>query len=166
MAREENIAAQERFAEGVVSGNLDVIDEVMAPDVVDHDPAPFQGPGPEGFKEFFSTLRNAFPDMNIEPEHMTATDDDVAIAYTLTGTHEGEFLGVEPTGRTISIRGVQIARFNEDARIVERWGSSDELGILQQLGATPQEERQEEDKGLMDRVKDAFSGEEERGGRR
>lgn len=165
MSREENIAAQERFAEGVVSGNLDVIDEVMAPDVVDHDPAPLQGPGPEGFKEFFSTLRNAFPDMNIEPEHMTATDDDVAIAYTLTGTHEGEFLGVEPTGRTISVRGVQIARFNEDARIVERWGSSDELGILQQIGAAPQEEGQEEDKGLVDKVKDAFSGEENREGR-
>src|SRR5215212_4732647 len=105
MSREENIAAQERFAEGVVSGNLEVIDEVMAPDVVDHDPAPFQGPGPEGFKEFFEYMRNAFPDLNIEPEHMVATEDDVAIAYTLSDTHEGEFLGVEPTGRQISARG-------------------------------------------------------------
>ncbi len=159
MSREDNIAAQEKFAEGVVSGNLDVIDEVMAPDVVDHDPAPFQGPGPQGFKDFFSTMRSAFPDMNIEPEHMSATDDDVAIAYTLTGTHEGEFLGVEPTGRTISVRGVQIARFNEDARIVERWGSSDELGILQQLNAVQIEvEEQQQDKGLIDKAKDKLTG--------
>ena len=166
MAREENIAAQEKFAEGVVSGNLDVIAEVMAPDVVDHDPAPFQGPGPQGFKDFFSTMRSAFPNMNIEPEHMTATDDDVAIAYTLTGTHEGEFQGVAPTGKTISVRGVQIARFNEDARIVERWGSSDELCILQQLNAMEiKGEGQEEDKGFVDKVKDAFSGEENREGR-
>ncbi len=158
MSREDNIAAQEKFAEGVVSCNLGVIDEVMAPDVVDHDPAPFQGPGPQGFKDFFSTMRSAFPDMNIEPEHMTATDDDVAIAYTLTGTHEGEFLGVEPTGRTISVRGVQIARFNEDAKIVERWGSSDELGILQQLNAVQIEgEDKQQDKGLIDKAKDKLS---------
>ncbi|MGI8859152.1 MAG: ester cyclase [Rubrobacteraceae bacterium] len=159
MAREENMAAQERFAEGVVSGNLDVIDEVMAPDVVDHDPAPFQGPGPQGFKDFFSTMRSAFPDMNIEPEHMTATDDDVAIAYTLTGTHEGEFMGVAPTGKSISVRGVQIARLNEDAKIAERWGSSDELGIFQQLNAVEiKGEEQQQDKGLMDKARDALPG--------
>jgi steroid delta-isomerase-like uncharacterized protein len=154
MSRDDNIAAQERFAEGVVNGNLDVIDEVMADDVVDHDPAPDQGPGPQGFKDFFSNLRNAFPDLNIEPEHMVATDDDVAIAYTLTGTHQGEFLGVEPTGRQVTARGVQIARFR-DGEIVERWGSSDELGILQQLGAVG---GQEEDKGLLDKAKDKLSG--------
>ncbi len=165
MAREENIAAQERFAEGVNSGNFDVFDEVVDPNVVDHDPAPDQGPGPEGYKQFFGTMRAAFPDFEVTPEHMTATDKDVALAYTVTGTHEGEFLGVAPTGRRITARGVQIARFR-DGKMVERWGSSDELSILQQLGATPQQETQEENKGLMDRVKDAFSGEEERGGRR
>src|ERR671933_1878477 len=158
MSREDNIAAQEKFAEGVVNGNLEVIDEVMADDVVDHDPAPDQGPGPEGFKQFFTTLRNAFPDFNIEPERMVATDDDVAIAYTLTGTHEGEFLGVEPKGRTISVRGVKVTRFNADARIVERWGSSDELGILQQLNAVQIEgEEQQQDKGLIDKAKDKLS---------
>jgi len=91
MSREDNIAAQERFAEGVVSGNLDVIDKIMADDVVDHDPAPDQGPGPEGFVQFVTTLRNAFPDFNLEPEHVVATDDDVAIGYTLTGTHQGTY---------------------------------------------------------------------------
>src|SRR5947209_8749754 len=155
MAREENTAAQERFAEGVVNGNLDVIDEVMAPEVVDHDPAPDQGPGPEGFKQFFTNLQNAFPDFNIEPEHMVATDDDVAIAYTLTGTHQGDFLGVAPTDRRISVRGVQIARFS-DGQIVERWGSSDEMGILKQLGAMDGQE-EEQKKGPMDKVKDKLT---------
>lgn len=65
---------------------------------------------------------------------MDATDDDIAIAYTLSGTHKGNFLGVAPTGKRIHARGMQIARF-EDGKIVERWGSSDELGILKQLGA-------------------------------
>ena len=158
MSREDNIAAQERFTEGVVEGNFDVIDEVMSDDVVDHDPAPFQGPGPEGFKEFFRYLHNAFPDLNIEPEHMVATDDDVAVAYTLTGTHRGEFLGVQPTERAIEVRGVQIARFR-DGQIVERWGSSGELGILRQLGEDPTGEEREHDKGLIDKAKDKLSGE-------
>ncbi len=165
MAREENIAAQERFAEGVNSGNFDVFDEVVDPNVDDHDPAPDQGPGPEGYKQLFGTMRAAFPDLEVTPEHMTATDEDVALAYTVTGTHEGEFLGVTPTGRRITARGVQIGRFR-NGKMVERWGSSDELSILQQLGATPQQGTQGEDKGLVDRVRDAISGEEERGERR
>jgi predicted ester cyclase len=105
MARDINIAAQERFAEGVNSGNFDIFDEVVAPDVVDHDPAPEQGPGPEGFKEMFRTMRSAFPDLQVTPEHITATDEDVALAYTITGTHEGEFLGLAPTGSKVTARG-------------------------------------------------------------
>ncbi len=64
---------------------------------------------------------------------MVADDENVAIAYTVTGTHEGDFHGLAPTGKKIKARGVQIARF-DDGRIAERWGSSDELGILKQLG--------------------------------
>lgn len=57
----------------------------------------------------------------------------VCLAYTLTGTHQGEFQGIAPTGRRIEVRGVQIGRF-ENGKIVERWGSTDELGIMRQLG--------------------------------
>lgn len=157
MAQDINIAAQERFAEGVNTGNFDVFDEVVAPDVVDHDPAPEQGPGPEGFKEMFRTMRSAFPDLEVTPEHMTATDDDVALAYTITGTHEGEFLGLAPTGRKVTARGVQIGRF-EDGRLVERWGSSDQLAILQQLGAEPQPGGEAREKKLTDKVRDTLRG--------
>jgi len=89
----------------VNTGNFDVFDEVVSPDVVDHDPAPEQGPGPQGFKDMFATMRSAFPDLKVTPEHMTATEDDVALAYTVTGTHEGDFLGVAPTGRKVMARG-------------------------------------------------------------
>jgi len=155
MARDINIAAQERFAEGVNTGNFDVFDEVVSPDVVDHDPAPEQGPGPQGFKDMFQTMRSAFPDLQVTPEHMTATDDDVALAYTVTGTHEGDFLGVAPTGRRVTARGVQIGRF-ENGRLVERWGSSDQLAMLQQVGAEPRAD--EGEKGLTDKIKDKLSG--------
>jgi len=136
VSKQDNIAAQEHLANNINSGNVDVAVESFAPDAVDHDPAPGQGPGRDGFRAFFSELTAAFPDAHIEPAHLVSDDDHVAIAYTLTGTHQGDFNGVAPTGRKIEVRGVQIGRF-EDGKIVERWGSSDELGILKQLGVDP-----------------------------
>lgn len=136
MSREENIAAQEQLAENLNAGNVDAAVETFAPDAVDHDPALGQGAGREGFRTFFTGLTNAFPDAHIAPAHLVADDECVAIAYTLTGTHDGDFNGLAPTGRTIEIRGLQIGRF-ENGQIVERWGSSDELGILKQLGVDP-----------------------------
>ena len=136
MSQDDNIATQERLGEAAVKGNVEEFDGIFASDVVDHDPAPDQGPGPEGFKQFFTALRTAFPDLNIEVEKLVADDDHVAIAYTVSGTHDGDFVGVAPTGKKVAARGMQIARF-EDGKIVERWGSSDELGILQQLDASP-----------------------------
>ena len=133
MARQDNITAQERMGKAIASGDLDVFDEIMAPDVVDHDPAPDQGPGPDGFKGFFTTMRTAFPDLQVEVDHMVADDENVAIAYRVVGTHQGEFQGIAPTGRRVEARGVQLARF-EDGRMVERWGSSDEKGLVAQLG--------------------------------
>ena len=106
----------------------------FAPDAVDHDPAPGQGPGREGFRAFFTELTAAFPDAKIQPVHAFADDENVAVAYTLTGTHQGEFNGIPATGKAIEVRGMQLSRF-ENGQIVERWGSSDELGIMQQLGA-------------------------------
>lgn len=136
MSREDNIAAQEHLAENINNGSVDTAVESFAEDCHDHDPAPDQGSGREGFRQFFTDLRSAFPDAHIEPAHMVADDDNIAIAYTLTGTHEGKFHDIEPTGRKIEVRGLQIGRF-EDGKIVERWGSSDELGILKQLGVEP-----------------------------
>ena len=136
MSKTDNLAAQEHLAQNINSGEVALAVEAFAVDAVDHDPAPGQAPGREGFKAFFTELTTAFPDAHIEPAHLVADDEHVAIAYTLTGTHNGEFNGVAPTGKTIKVRGVQIGRF-EDGKIVERWGSSDELGILKQLGADP-----------------------------
>ena len=133
MSQQENIAATQTFGEAANTGNFDLFNEVVAPDSVDHDPGPGQGAGPEGFRQFFSELRSAFPDLNIEVEHMVTDDDNVAFAYTMTGTHQGDFMGVPATGRRVSARGMQIGRF-ENGKLVERWGSSDELGILKQLG--------------------------------
>ncbi len=135
MSREQNIKAQEHLGELINAGAADRVGEVFADDAHDHDPAPGQGFGASGFREFWTALGTAFPDAQIAAETLVADDEHVAIAYTLTGTHQGDFLGVAPTGRRIEARGVQIGRF-VDGTIVERWGSSDELGILTQLGVT------------------------------
>lgn len=135
MSREQNIATTKLLGEAVSSGNLDQLDQIFAQNVVDHDPAPDQGPGPDGYKAFFKKLRSAFPDLKITADDLIATDDQVALAYTINGTQNGPFLGLPPTGKPVKVRGMQIARFNGDGKIVERWGSSDELGILRQIGA-------------------------------
>lgn len=134
MAQQANIAAQTAFAEAVVTGDLDALDEIVAPNSVDHDPAPRQVQGPEGYKAMFSDLRAAFPDLHVEMEHLVATDDELAFAYVITGTHLGPLMGQPPTGKKVSYRGMQISRFDSDGKLVERWGSSDELGMQRQLG--------------------------------
>lgn len=128
-----NIAAQEAFGEAVNTGDLAALDDLVAPDCLDHDPAPDQGPGPQGYRDMFAQLRTAFPDLHIAVEHLTAAGDDVAFAYTMTGSHQGPFLGHEATGRPVTVRGMQIGRFSA-GKLVERWGSSDQLGMLTQLG--------------------------------
>jgi steroid delta-isomerase-like uncharacterized protein len=136
MSKEANLQAQAKFGEAVVSGKLEGIRDVVAADCVDHDGAKRQVPGPDGFIFFFSQFRKAFPDLNVTLDHLVQDDDNVAFAYTITGTHKGELNGIPATGKTIKVRGMQIGRF-KDAQLVERWGSSDQLGILQQIGAFP-----------------------------
>lgn len=131
--KKTNIAAQEAFGEAINSGDVDAFDDLVAPNSVDHDPAPGQQSGPEGYKAFFTEMRTAFPDLQVDVETMVADDDQVAFAYTLTGTHQGPFQGHEATGKTVKVRGMQISRFAE-GKMTERWGSTDEVGILTQLG--------------------------------
>ncbi|MFF9158225.1 ester cyclase [Streptomyces sp. NPDC014846] len=134
MSQQTNIAAQTAFGEAVVAGDLDALDVIVAPNAVDHDPAPGQGPGPDGYEAMFGELRSAFPDLHVRVEHLMATDDELAFAYVITGTHLGPLMGRPATGRKVSYRGMQISRFDGDGKLVERWGGSDELGMLRQLG--------------------------------
>ena len=78
-------------------------------------------------------MYTAFPDLQFIREQVVADEDSVALAYTVTGTQNGVFLGFPPTGKRMKVRGVQISKF-ANGKLVERWGSSDQLGMLQQLG--------------------------------
>lgn len=149
MTREANIAAVKRWGAEVASeGRYEVLDEILAPNFVDHDPAPDQGPGIEGLKDFFRTMRTAFPDLKGEAVELIATEEHVAMRYTLSGTHQGEFQGVAPTGKSFKVAALQLARF-EGGRCVERWGSTDELGMMKQLGILKEVAGAEQKPGLV-----------------
>ncbi|CCH32737.1 ester cyclase [Actinosynnema sp. NPDC047251] len=134
MAGEGNVATVERSIELINRGEVEAaVDVLFARDAVDHDPAPGQGPGRPGFLAFFQGLTTGFPDLRMRPRLVTANEDHVSVAFTVSGTHTGPFLDAPPTGRAFRVSGVEVFRF-ADGRVAERWGLTDDMGILVQLG--------------------------------
>lgn len=115
-------------------GNLDLIDDHVAEDYVEHsNAAPEDIHGPEGYKANVEMARTALPDMEVTTEHLVAEGDLVVNHYTITGTHDGPFMGIEPTGNEVRFSGVGIIRI-ADGKIVEDWGVVDIFGLMQQIG--------------------------------
>lgn len=116
------------------NGNLDVIEEYVAAKYVGHNPtAPEPTKGPDGAREFVRAARAAFPALDVTTEDLIAEGNRVCRRTRFTGTHEGEFMGIAPTGNTVDVPGVLIYRI-EDGRIVESWGQNDLMGMMEQLG--------------------------------
>jgi steroid delta-isomerase-like uncharacterized protein len=133
MSREENVAAQMIGGEIVVSHDVNRFDEVMAPDVVDHDHADGQAPGVEGIKDYWRELFESFPDCQLDVDVFLADEEYVTLVYRMSGTHLGKYMGHPPTGKRFEVRSLQVGKF-ANGLMVERWGSTDVLGILTQLG--------------------------------
>jgi steroid delta-isomerase-like uncharacterized protein len=142
MSLAENKALFRRLYEEVINNrNLAVMDELAAPDLIDHEELPpGVPPGREGAKQFFAMLHQAFPDLRVEADEPLAEGDRVVIHATWRGTHQGTFLGIPPTGKAITFTGIDIVRI-QDGKMVEHWGITDSLGLLQQLGAIPAPEQ-------------------------
>ncbi len=137
MSLEENKAIELRFLEEVVNkGNLDIIDELCAANFVDHNAPPGIAPDREGYKQFFAMSRSALPDFHSTIEDMIAEGDKVVERFTGRGTHKGEWMGIAPTGKQITIQGMAIHRIT-DGKIVENWANMDMLGVMVQLGVVP-----------------------------
>jgi steroid delta-isomerase-like uncharacterized protein len=109
------------------------IDEVFRPDVQMGTPLPIEATGAQAIKEVFSTLHRAFPDLHIAVEDAIAEGDKVVVRDTVTGTHQGEYMGIPPTSKSITYNEIFILRFT-DGRIAETWGVVDVLSQLKQLG--------------------------------
>jgi len=137
---EENKAAARRFFEIWEAGDLDALGEVVAPESQDHDPYnPYGQEGLEGVKKTIAMYREAFPDTHFEIEDQIAAGDKVATRWTATGTHEGELMGMQPTGNKATISGITLDRF-EEGKIVEGWTNWDTLKLMHTIGAVPEQE--------------------------
>jgi len=136
---EQNKALIRRiFDEVVGQGRLEVADELAAPDYVVHEPSVPGGQmaGREAFKQFVQMYRSALPDIAVAIQDQIAEGDMVTTRFVMTGTHQGELMGIAPTDRHVTVTAIVIDRI-QGGQVVETWGNSDTLGLLQQLGALP-----------------------------
>jgi len=114
------------------TGDLATLDRFFAPDVVSHDMPPGFPQGIEGIRMFFTAFREGLPDVQVRIDEIVAEGDRAAVATMIEGTHSGVLMGIEPTGRRISVRGIDMVRV-ADGRIVEHRGLTDTVGLLRQL---------------------------------
>jgi len=137
MSTEDNKAVSRRFYEEVINQKqLAVINEVAGDNYLSHDFPPGLPPGREGLNIFISVFHAAFPDGHLTIDQMIAEGDTVATRLTFHGTHTGEFQGIAPTGKKVTIPALDMARF-ESGKLVEHWGGPNQMSLLQQLGVIP-----------------------------
>lgn len=131
--QEQNKSLVHRFFEvGINQNQLDVLDEIIAPNYVNYNlQAP--APGSEGFRQVIDMFKAGFPDLHATVEASIAEDDKVATRGYITGTHQGPFMSVAPTGRSIKVTYADVWRI-ENGKAVENWVEMDMLGLMQQLG--------------------------------
>jgi steroid delta-isomerase-like uncharacterized protein len=123
------------FSEVFNEGSADAVTAFIHTDHRNHDPtAPEVPAGPDGVRRLVELYRTAFPDIHFEHDDVICVGDKVAHRWTFTGTHRGEIMGVEPSGRSVTVHGIEMNRI-ADGKIAESWAISDALGLLEQLGA-------------------------------
>jgi steroid delta-isomerase-like uncharacterized protein len=127
-----------RFYEGVSTGDLHVIDELIADDFVEHEEFPGIEPNKEGVRQFFTVFRSAFPDLRLDAHEVVVEGDLLCVRGTMSGTHEGDFMGLPPSGRHFEVEGFDMVRFR-DGLVTEHWGVFDSMVMMQQLGAIPEQ---------------------------
>ncbi len=137
MSPEDNKALAQRWLEEVWNkGDLSLIDELIAPNYVLHDPTRPGLKGRAGIKESIAMFRTAFPDLHFTIEDQVAERERIVTRYTVQGTHLGPLMGIPATGKQGIITGIDIYRIT-DGQIEEAWSNWDTLGLLQRMGVIP-----------------------------
>ena len=134
MLAEENKALVRSAIQEFNKGNIDSYLAYYHEDLVTHGYPPQLPANLDGLKAFYGAVGAAFPDAKVELGEMVAEGDKVATLFTFRATHRGDFMGILPTNRGVSMDGITILRFR-DGRISERWQGADMMGLMQQLGA-------------------------------
>jgi steroid delta-isomerase-like uncharacterized protein len=134
----ENKAIVRRLYEEVWNKRrVELVDELMSPSHAMHNNhVPDSCIGPEAYKREVARFMTGFPDLRFTVEDMLAESDKVAVGWTISGTHKGEFRGISPTGRKVSVEGITINHI-ADGKIMDSYISVDYLGLMQQLGVAP-----------------------------
>lgn len=137
MSKEDNKTLVRRFFElGPSQGNMNAAKELLAEDFVLHVPLPAAA-GVQGISDVVTACRAAFEHLNVTVEDMVAEGDRVVARFTARGVHKGQFMGLAPTGKPITMTGIEIFRI-ENGRIAELWGEANLLGLMMQLGILPE----------------------------
>jgi predicted ester cyclase len=134
MSVEANKAVIRRAVELFSRETLEEYVEVYHPEAKLHFLPPGMPQGRAGARAYYGMYLGAFPDARVRIDRIIGEGDLVAASFTITGTHHGEFRGIPPTGRQVTVTGISILRV-EQGLIVERWSEADFLGLLQQIGA-------------------------------
>ena len=138
MSSEQNKAIVRRLIEEAWKGDLSVVDELIDRDYVGYDPSnPEPLRGPDGFKENVSTFRAAYSDARIIVDEQIAEGDKVVTRWTGRGTHDGDLMGVAPTGKQVTVSGLTLSRL-ANGKVVEEYTNWDTFGMAQQLGVVPE----------------------------
>ena len=127
-----------RMYELISAGEIDGFGDLIAEDLVEHEEVPGFESTKDGVKQLFHMYRAAFPDLRMEPQDIIVDGDKVVARVRATGTHEGEFMGMPTTGKTVDVELIDIIRFGDDGLAHEHWGVVDSLKMMQQLGAIPE----------------------------
>jgi ketosteroid isomerase-like protein len=132
-----NIAIVRKFFEvGPSKGDLAAADTLLHPEFSLHTPLPTPGPGIEAMNNVITTCRAAFHGLHVTIDDIMVDGDTVTARFTARGIHKGEFMGLPPTGKAITMTGIEIFRIKEK-KIAELWGEANLMGLLQQLGILP-----------------------------
>ena len=135
----DHASTARRLYERLTGGDIDGFGELLADDVVEHEETPGFEPTKAGVVDLFTQYRAAFPDLRMEPLDVIAGGDRVVSRVRMSGTQQGEFMGMPASGKSFDIEVIDIMRFDEDGRVAEHWGVSQELKMLQQLGVIPED---------------------------
>ena len=126
-----------RLYELLSAGDIDGFGAHVADGFVEHEETPGFERSKAGVTQMFRMYRAAFPDLRMEAEDVLVDGDKVVARVRATGTHQGEFMGMPATGKSVDVQLIDIIRFGEDGLAHEHWGIFDALGMMQQLGAIP-----------------------------
>jgi steroid delta-isomerase-like uncharacterized protein len=127
----------QRLYDLINAGDIDGFGRQLADDFVERDEIPGLPPTKEGVVQYFRLLLAAFPDMKMNVQDSFASGDKAVARLRISGTHQGEFMGIPATGKPVSVNLIDITRFGDDGLAHEHWGVADQLAMMQQLGVIP-----------------------------